>query len=1087
MCNRWPENIDLALMRSVGENMAATLRGETTILEHMMEGNVLIDFYVKGLGLDKYTDFLSNAVLQLSHRHANMNILEIGAGTGGVTKTIVKQLGRTFNSYTYTDISSGFFEKAQAVFSEYSDCMIFKTLDVEKDPIAQGYLEGSFDLVVCSLVLHATENLERTLKNVRKLLKPGGYLAMLEITEMGAIRIGFSMGALPGWWLGYKDGRELNPCVPADRWDAELRKSGFSGIDTITPAVDTHAWLFSIILAQATDERVSFLQHPLTAPIHEPRPEQLTLIGGTTTATSKLAKDLQNLLQPWYERVVCIDDVERFDPNEIPESATVLSLIDLDEPFFKDLTERRFNGLRNMFEYSRNVLWITKGARSDDPYAAMMIGFGRTLTMEMPHLRLQFLEYEGSQAVNAEGIAETLLRLQVTDVWERQEGGSKMLWTTEPEIAFENDQITIPRLFASNDLNDRYNSVRRPIAKSIDMSKSIVRLAASESGYSGIESPRKALSSASQDLVTLRLSHSLPLAIQISTDNSLFLAKAAISGSEEWVIVVLPELASEVIISREWTIPSEAPTAQENEKLVCLGFDLLARYIVGRTASHETLLVLEASPILAQIIAARAAEKHVTCVFITANNQSKIPDVIYVHPQSTLRAISSLLPENIATFANLSLSQAGIGSLVASILPRTSLKLESQELFSKTTFHRGTESGTEINTLLKIAYEHQQATFDKVGNSIEAISTPLSEIYLSGADADYVDKVIDWTAPIVPVKVEPVDAKVSFKADKTYLLFGLSGQLGRSLALYMARLGAKHIVLTSRKPAVDTKWLMKAREFGAEVRVVAKYVPLIPSTVYCRVLISSSNINDREAVRALVDDIRKTMPPIAGVANGAMVLQDTAIPDMTVDIMNRVLGPKVNGSRYLDEVFQDTDLDFFILLSSIATICGQHGQSNYTSANMFLNGLVAQRRRKNLSGSVMVIGAIMGIGYFSREVDDITRDRVIQAGYRMMSERDFHLLFAETVLVGRSDTGSHYEIITGLRAIKKEEDRLAQNPLFHHVVLRQGGVLKQTSTAKVHLRTQILAATTDEELHESIQGMKNFGIFSRVLAELILL
>lgn len=75
---RWSDNIDLKLMRSVGENLAATLRKQTTILEHMMHENVLNDFYVKGLGLDRYTDFLSNAVLQLSHRYSNMNILEIG-------------------------------------------------------------------------------------------------------------------------------------------------------------------------------------------------------------------------------------------------------------------------------------------------------------------------------------------------------------------------------------------------------------------------------------------------------------------------------------------------------------------------------------------------------------------------------------------------------------------------------------------------------------------------------------------------------------------------------------------------------------------------------------------------------------------------------------------------------------------------------------------------------------------------------------------------------------------------------------------------------------------------------------------------
>jgi hybrid polyketide synthase/nonribosomal peptide synthetase ACE1 len=219
------------------------------------------------------------------------------------------------------------------------------------------------------------------------------------------------------------------------------------------------------------------------------------------------------------------------------------------------------------------------------------------------------------------------------------------------------------------------------------------------------------------------------------------------------------------------------------------------------------------------------------------------------------------------------------------------------------------------------------------------------------------------------------------------------------------------------------------------------------------------------------------MPPIAGVANGAMVLQDTAITDMTVEIMNRVLAPKVNGSFYLDEIFQHNhELDFFVLLSSIATICGQHGQSNYTAANMFLNGLVAQRRRNGLTGSVMAIEAIMGIGYFSKDADETTRERIIQAKYRMMSERDFHILFAEAVLAGRPEAGDMYELVTGLREINKEDDRLAHNPMFHHVVVRQRGLdkSKAVSMLKVPLKTLIPASTSEEEARNHIIGLYHF-------------
>ncbi|KAF2268646.1 putative hybrid NRPS/PKS enzyme [Lojkania enalia] len=1058
MASRWPDNIDLKLMRSVGENLAATIRHETTILEHMMHENVLNDFYVKGLGLDKYTDFLTNAVMQLNFRYANMDILEIGAGTGGVTKTIIKKLGKAFNSYTYTDISSGFFEKAQQVFRDHINYMTFKTLDVEKDPIVQGFKEASFDLVVCSLVLHATENLGRTLANVRRLLKPGGYLVMLEITNTEAIRIGFSMGGLPGWWLGHKDDRELNPCVPANRWDEELRKTGFAGIDTITPEVDTHAWLFSVILAKATDQRIDFLDRPLSTPIPalQTPPKQLILLGGATSRSRKLTGELLGLLQPVYERVAHIETAENLYAHDIDDGSTVLSITDLDEPVFRCFTQARLDGLRRLFEISRSVLWITKGARSSDPYAAMIVGFARTLTIEMPHLRLQFLHHEGDQRISAAGIAEFLLRLQAADLWEK-EGGVNMLWTTEPEITLHEDYLTVPRLFASSELNDRYNSARRFITKLVDLPSTSVCLTPTKSGYKSLEIHQNRVPphTKTERLVSVRVAYSSPLAIKIATDTCLFLAKGTIVGSGKWVIVGTFDLASEVTIPEKWAIPSDAPEMYEKEKLIAFGLDLLARYIVGRTPPRTTLLVHDPPQAVAQLIAGHATEKNLRLVLTTTATTSKLSgfETIFIHPRSTHRTVKSLLPKDVTSFVNFSPQVTGIGNHISQSLPKGVFKWKLDDLYIKSAYYRPAQEGSSIPSLTKAGSAYHEGAYEKLVSSIGATTIPVQEAAnIRVSEVDGMNKCIDWTAPIVSVGVEPVDTRVSFKPDKTYILFGLSGQLGRSLTLYMARLGAKYIVLTSRKPAVGGDWLDKARELGADVRI------------------ETNDITNREALQTLIDNIRETMPPIAGVANGAMVLQDTAIADMTEDIMNRVLGPKVDGSRYLNEIFRETKLDFFILLSSIATIFGQHGQSNYTAANMFLNGLVAQRRKMGLAGSVMAIGAIMGIGYFSREVDELTRERVIQAGYRMMSERDFHLLFAETVLSGKPNGGGPGEIISGLREIG-EQDKHAENPLFHHVVVRQKDVsaLRDISTARIPLRTSIHAATTVEEIYKSIK------------------
>lgn len=84
---------------------------------------------------------------------------------------------------------------------------------------------------------------------------------------------------------------------------------------------------------------------------------------------------------------------------------------------------------------------------------------------------------------------------------------------------------------------------------------------------------------------------------------------------------------------------------------------------------------------------------------------------------------------------------------------------------------------------------------------------------------------------------------------------------------------------------------------------------------------------------SLRDDILSTMPPIGGVANGAMVQSNFLFSDLTYEALQEVLKPKVDGSVILDEVFLDDNLDFFILFSSISAITGQPFQANYDAAN----------------------------------------------------------------------------------------------------------------------------------------------------------
>jgi SAM-dependent methyltransferase len=87
--------------------------------------------------------------------------------------------------YTYTDVSSAFFEKAKDKFKRWRNLMEFRTFNIESDAIEQGFEQGTYDYIFAGNVIHATADLEKVLANLRSLLKPGGKLVMHEGIRQG--------------------------------------------------------------------------------------------------------------------------------------------------------------------------------------------------------------------------------------------------------------------------------------------------------------------------------------------------------------------------------------------------------------------------------------------------------------------------------------------------------------------------------------------------------------------------------------------------------------------------------------------------------------------------------------------------------------------------------------------------------------------------------------------------------------------------------------------------------------------------------------------------------------------------------------
>jgi NADP-dependent 3-hydroxy acid dehydrogenase YdfG len=283
-------------------------------------------------------------------------------------------------------------------------------------------------------------------------------------------------------------------------------------------------------------------------------------------------------------------------------------------------------------------------------------------------------------------------------------------------------------------------------------------------------------------------------------------------------------------------------------------------------------------------------------------------------------------------------------------------------------------------------------------------------------------QIVNWKAErSVSQVVKPLARTQLLHPAKTYVLVGLTRDFGQSLCTLFVQQGARHIVLCSRNPPkTQPNWQTEFISKGITVRFEAL------------------DVTSLEHVVAFKSMLAKTMHPVGGVVNGAMVLDDRVFSEMSLETLQRVMKPKTVGSKNLDIVFDSPDMEFFIMTSSFAAIGGHAGQSNYAAANMYMNGLAASRRQRGLAGSVLNIGVLYGFGFLHREKRGLY-EGLEREGYPPISERDVHHMFVEAIKAGRPTPGQIYDITTGLRRFPAHDPRLNWHcdPRFSHFTCRE--------------------------------------------------
>lgn len=887
--------------------------------------------------------------------------------------------------------------------------MIFEPLDIRRSPKEQGFQEHAYDLIIASNVLHATPNLQDTMANVRSLLKPGGHAVILEITHSGHTRLGFLFGLFSDWWAGVDDGRVREPFVSIDHWDTVLKGTGFSGIDSRT--LDRDATLFptSVLSTHAVDSRMHRLYEPLSVPAKDTYPPLVVVGGGLPRTRQIVDQTVAMLPQRDITSVTTLGSV--LDDTRLKIKSTFLILADLDSEVFGNLDEDLFEAVKSLLVYASSILWITNNAWVDHPNQASSIGMLRSVRREYPDMGIQVLDVDSIDTLDSAFVASQVLRLEEFG----NDTVTSATWTDEPEIYWCKERAWVPRLKHDITRNNRMNSARRAIMGSFDPLETPVALkrahtqlheASSAAAHYYLESAEtwQVPNDSSDDKATIRVRYSLSKAIRFGHLGHYYVVQGSVmtAAGEKPAIAISKSNASVVTVPKDWisALPkSDSLQTWSNDSCALLP---AAAAILAATISKSThfygsgaqVLIFEAPYFAIEAIREACRKLGITVHFITTSTQvnatcsSRNPaDCIQLHGKETELRLKQAFPSNLVAYFDMS-SPQGDGHLrrrLERVLPRSCMRHSNDLLV-----HDAASSGPSIESeetnhslrdFLAAAVEHlKSCAVNDLGPT-----TILPAMHLaSGLDTERLglSTVLDWkTEGRVPARIRPIDSGNLFTGNKTYLLVGLTGDLGRSLCRWMVLHGAKYVVLTSRNPQVDPGWVSHVESLGGHITVLSMYAsslflanvcliahqgPLTTLDLKCHGESTSQITNrscknrdvaDESSVDAGLAKIKHELklPPIGGIAFGPLVLQDVMLKNMDFLMMDMVLKPKVQGAQILHKRFSDAaseeSLDFFVMFSSIVAVMGNPGQANYSAANAFLQGLAQQRSANGLAVS----------------------------------------------------------------------------------------------------------------------------------------